>query len=130
MAYLNKRFVRFAEKNLSLTFRVINTYIERALAMGIYISAATNAKEHGRKGEKKNVMEQNKEELARRIREIGESLIKNAESIVGTEEYIKSIHIFADVTATDRDPVINIDKEFCPERFVERRVEGFGPNDI
>ena len=37
------------------------------------------------------MMNQDKKELARRIREVGETLIKNAESIVGNEEYIKSI---------------------------------------
>ena len=121
MAYLNKRFVRFAEKNLSLTFRVINTYIERALAMGIYISAATNAKEHGRKGEKKNVMEQNKEELARRIREIGESLIKNAESIVGTEEYIKSIYLELAKFASSFCFIFLSEMKTCAVRRKEKR---------
>lgn len=74
------------------------------------------------------MMEQNKQELARRIKEIGESLIKNAESIVGNEQYVKSIYISAKVSTSD-DPVIELDKEFWPERFIDR-TGNFGPNDI
>lgn len=80
------------------------------------------------------MMNQNKKELARRIREIGESLIKNAESIVGNEEYIKSIYISADVSTTE-DPIVRAEKEFFPEKFIERvgdfvEDDKFGPNDI
>lgn len=68
MAYLNKRFVRFAEKNLLLMFRVINTYIERALAMGIYISAATNVRGNGGKGEKKKMEKRENQEIIRLLK--------------------------------------------------------------
>ena len=81
-------------------------------------------------GERKKLemMERNKQELARRIKEIGESLIKNADSIVGNEQYIKSVYISAEVS-TSKDPVIEIDKEFWPEMFIDR-TGNFGPNDI
>lgn len=66
------------------------------------------------------MMNQDKKELARRIREIGESLIKNAESIVGNEEYLASIYISADITTTDSHPVVRVEKEFYPEKYIER----------
>lgn len=65
------------------------------------------------------MINQDKKELARRIREIGETLIKNAESIVGNEEYIKSIYISAEVSTTE-DPIVRTEKEFWPERFIGR----------
>lgn len=65
------------------------------------------------------MINQDKKELARRIREIGETLIKNAESIVGNEEYIKSIYISAEVSTTE-DPIVRVEKEFWPEKFIER----------
>lgn len=71
------------------------------------------------KSEEDKTMEQKKQELVRRIQEIGESLIKNAESIVGSEQYIKSIDIYASIS-TSEDPTIRIDKEFWPEKFIER----------
>ena len=71
------------------------------------------------KSEEDKMMEQKKQELVRRIQEIGESLIKNAESIVGSEQYVKSINIYADISTT-KDPSVEVAKEFWPEKFVER----------
>ena len=65
------------------------------------------------------MMEQKKQELVRRIQEIGESLIKNAESIVGNEQYVKSINIYADISTT-KDLSVEVTKEFWPEKFIER----------
>lgn len=59
------------------------------------------------------------EDLIRKIRAAGESLIKNAESIVGTEKYIADLRITVDVDATDEMPSINISRSFVPERCVE-----------
>ena len=53
-------------------------------------------------------------EYIRSVRNIGESLIKNAESIVGDEKYLKEIHISADVVQ-DGVPSINISRSFYPE---------------
>ena len=58
-----------------------------------------------------------KEEYIRHVRAIGESLIKNAESIAGNEEYCTGIDIFASVEA-DRPTEIEIRRRFAPERLI------------
>ena len=60
------------------------------------------------------------QEMIRQVREIGESLIKNAESIVGDEEYLCSLHISFEVNPRDEAPMITIERSFYPEKFVER----------
>ena len=62
------------------------------------------------------------EEFVRQVREIGESLVKNAESIVGTEEYLTGINISVDVEYHST-PEITINKSFYPEKYIERVVE-------
>lgn len=59
------------------------------------------------------------EDLIRKVRAAGESLIKNAESIVGTEKYIADLRITVDIDATDEVPTIDISRSFIPERCVE-----------
>lgn len=65
-------------------------------------------------------MYMSKEERIRRIREVGESLIKNAESIVGDEMYPTSLYISAEITSDDHPVSISVTKEFVPEKFMER----------
>ena len=60
------------------------------------------------------------EEMVRQIREVGESLIKNAESIAGYEKYCKSVYISVTVDPLEAAPDISINREFTPERFMER----------
>lgn len=59
------------------------------------------------------------EGLIRKVRAAGESLIKNAESIVGTEKYIADLHITVNIDATDEVPTIDISRSFVPESCVE-----------
>lgn len=57
--------------------------------------------------------------LAARIREIGETLIKNADSIAGTEKCITSLDIYIkvyDESDTIVGPEISIDKKLLPEK--------------
>lgn len=55
----------------------------------------------------------------RQIKEIGESLILNAESIVGTEKYLCSICIRAEISP-DAIPEIDISRTFLPEGYLEK----------
>lgn len=64
-----------------------------------------------------------KDELIRQIQCIGESLIRNAESIVGNEEYICNINISANALGRDNIPTICVKKEFLPERYVDGNGE-------
>ena len=58
-------------------------------------------------------------ELITQVREIGESLIKNAESIVGTEKYLNGISISIDFDYFSI-PEIDVNKSFYPEKYMER----------
>lgn len=59
-----------------------------------------------------------REEGIRQIKEIGESLILNAESIVGTEKYLCSVCVRAEIDPRTV-PKIEISRTFFPEREVE-----------
>lgn len=58
-----------------------------------------------------------RDDLIRQVRSIGESLIKNAESIVGTEEFLQGVYIQAEIS-TDGMPSINISRSFLPEKHI------------
>lgn len=72
--------------------------------------------------EKKEMKNNTHEELVRQIREAGESLIKNAESIAGSEKYVSGLTIRVDFSK-DFNPVIRVSKDFVPERYLERVSE-------
>lgn len=60
-----------------------------------------------------------RDKLIRKIQQIGESLIKNAESIVGTEEYITQLTISCYPCVLDDEvPTIHISKSFAPENYI------------
>ena len=61
-----------------------------------------------------------KEKNIRDIKDAGQSLIDNAESIVGDYEYLSSIGIHIDLDANDRyTPKINTSVDFYPEQYME-----------
>lgn len=61
------------------------------------------------------------EEMIRQVREAGESLIKNAESIVGSEEFlVRSMTVTVNVDTSDGVPTIEVKREFLPEMYVKR----------
>lgn len=61
-----------------------------------------------------------KEETVLRIKEAAQSIINNAESIVGDEKTRTNISITIDVNNIDQLPVVNINKELIPEGFLNR----------
>lgn len=53
------------------------------------------------------------------VRNVGESLIKNAESIVGDEKYLTDLFITITFSKSgDALPTITINREFLPEKIV------------
>lgn len=62
--------------------------------------------------------ENTREEGIRQVQSIGESLIQNAESIVGTEKYICNVCIRVEINP-GTVPKIEISRTFFPEREVE-----------
>ena len=61
-----------------------------------------------------------KEETVLRIKEAAQSIIDNAESIVGDEKTRTNISITIDVNNIDQLPIVNITKELIPEDFLNR----------
>lgn len=61
-----------------------------------------------------------KEETVLRIKEAAQSIINNAESIVGDEKTRTNISITIDVNNIDQLPIVNITKELIPEGFLNR----------
>lgn len=61
-----------------------------------------------------------KEETVLRIKEAAQTIINNAESIVGDEKTRTNISITIDVNNIDQLPIINITKELIPEDFLSR----------
>lgn len=61
-----------------------------------------------------------REKLIRKVKAIGQSLIDNAESIVGTEKRLSSLTISCYPCPFDDEvPDIRISKSFAPETWVE-----------
>lgn len=61
-----------------------------------------------------------KEETVLRIKEAAQSIIDNAESIVGNEKTRTNIVITIDVNNINQLPIVNINKELIPECFLSR----------
>lgn len=61
-----------------------------------------------------------REKLIRKVKALGQSLIDNAESIVGTEKYLSSLIISCYPCPLDNEvPDIRVNKSFVPETLVE-----------
>ena len=61
----------------------------------------------------------NREKLIRKIKAMGQSLIDNAESIVGTEKHLSSLTISCYPCPLDDEvPDIRVSKSFVPETWV------------
>ena len=64
--------------------------------------------------------ESRNEKLVRNIKDIGQSLIDNAEKIVNDFKYHTDLTITCYPTETDNYPRIVVETEFVPEKIVER----------
>ena len=61
-----------------------------------------------------------REEIVQNIKDIGQSLIDNAENIVNNYEYRSNITITCHPNEEGCYPLITVETEFLPEKFVER----------
>lgn len=61
-----------------------------------------------------------KETIIQNIKDCGQSLIDNAETIVGDYKYARGFMINCFVDVIDETPHISVDVDFYPERFIER----------
>lgn len=61
-----------------------------------------------------------KEELIQNIKDCGQSLIDNAEKMIGDYEYPNGLIITCYVDERDKAPYISVDRHFIPENFIKR----------
>ena len=66
----------------------------------------------------------NKEELIKIVKDFGQSLIDNSDSIVGSYGYRRGdLTITCRISADGADPIIEVYTEFVPENFVKRMCQ-------
>lgn len=61
-----------------------------------------------------------KETIIQNIKDCGQSLIDNAENIVGDYKYINGFMISCSVDKINETPYISVNVDFCPEHFIDR----------
>lgn len=61
-----------------------------------------------------------REQIIQNIKDCGQSLMDNAESIVSDCRYTRGITITCYVDEEDRAPYISVSTDFYPEKFMER----------
>lgn len=60
------------------------------------------------------------EEIIQNIKDCGQSLIDNAENIVGDYKYARGFTITCYVDEKNEVPYISVDVSFVPEKLIER----------
>ena len=63
------------------------------------------------------------EELIRQVREVGESLVKNAKGYVGDDKFLTGLEIHIELGVGDYFPEITLTRRSAPERTIERLNE-------
>lgn len=61
-----------------------------------------------------------REDIIQNIKDIGQSLIDNAEKIVGDYKFFRDITITCYANEKDESPYISVDTSFVPKNFIER----------
>lgn len=61
-----------------------------------------------------------KEEITQNIKDVGQSLIDNAENIVADYKYPRGFTITCYVDERNEAPYISVDTSFIPEKLIER----------
>lgn len=64
--------------------------------------------------------EERHEELIRQLKEVGESFIKNAKGIVGSDEFLIGLELRVVFDISTHVPEITLERTFLPERTIER----------
>lgn len=61
-----------------------------------------------------------REKMIQNIKDMGQSLIDNAEEMVGNLKFLTDVTITCYVSEKDCPPYINVSTDFLPENFIER----------
>ena len=60
------------------------------------------------------------EEIIQRIKDCGQYLIDNAETILGEEKYLRELYVTCNFFDRSEPPYITINKDVIPDSFIER----------
>lgn len=63
-----------------------------------------------------------KQEIIERIKDCGQYIIDNAETILGDEKYIASLYLTCNFFDTNEAPYVTINKDVIPDSFVQRFI--------
>ena len=66
------------------------------------------------------IMKNTREEIIQNIKDCGQTLIDNAEKIVGEYKFLTDLSIVCNVAEKDYVPLISVYTDFIPEKYVER----------
>ena len=61
-----------------------------------------------------------REEIIQNIKDCGQSLIDNAEKMVGNHKFLTDVTITCYVSEKGRPPYISVSTDFLPEDWIER----------
>lgn len=61
-----------------------------------------------------------KEEMIQRIKDCGQYIIDNAETIVGDEKYLRDLYITCNFFDAGEPPYITVNKDVIPDSFIQR----------
>ena len=61
-----------------------------------------------------------REEIIQNIKDVGQSLIDNAEEMVGNYKFLTDVTITCYVSEKGYAPYINVSTDFLPENFIKR----------
>ena len=61
-----------------------------------------------------------REEIIQNIKDVGQSLIDNAEEMVGNHKFLTDVTITCYVSEKGRPPYISVSTDFLPENWIER----------
>lgn len=64
--------------------------------------------------------ENGREEMIQRIKDCGQYLIDNAETILGEEKYMRELYVTCNFFDRSEPPYITINKDVIPDSFIER----------
>ena len=61
-----------------------------------------------------------KQEMIERIRDCGQYIMDNAETILGDEKYVRELYVTCNFFDESEPPYVTISKDVFPDNFIER----------
>lgn len=65
--------------------------------------------------------ENRREEIIQRIKDCGQYIADNADTLLGDEKYLRDLHITCNFFDVSELPYISVNKDIIPDSFVERQ---------